>query len=318
MIPRYEPMLAVSWPAPFTEPGWRFEPKWDGIRGIVTFDGSAMSIRTRRGTEVVGRYPELAGSFDGPIVLDGEIVTLVDGRPSFERLQRRMGLDEPGQVAAIAPDVPVEFLTFDVLHVDGTELIGAPVEERRQRLESIDLPSGYVLSEPVVADSTALWRAVVERDLEGMVAKRSGSPYRPGQRSHDWRKIHHVNTAKAVVGGYTPGDRGRASTFGALQLGLWHHGRLRWVGGVGTGFSDDDLRRIRATLDEIAQPESPFTDESELPAGTVFVTPTLVAVVGFRDWTSVGRLRHPRFRGFTDEPPESVTWEAERGPHSTP
>jgi bifunctional non-homologous end joining protein LigD len=144
-----------------------------------------------------------------------------------------------------------------------------------------------------------------------MVAKRSGSPYRPGIRSADWRKVAHLHTVRAVVGGYTAGERGRAGTFGALVLGLWDGARLRWIGNVGTGFSDRDLIAIREALGEMQSAVSPFHPDRELPT-VVPVEPVLVAAVGYRNWTNAGRIRHPRFRGFTDDDPAAATWEAER------
>lgn len=304
-------MLAVPWPRPFTEAGWLFEPKWDGIRAVVSYDGTSTSIRTRSGTEVAIRYPELSGSFASPVVLDGEIVTLVEGIPSFERLQKRIGISEPARAAAAAAEAPVDFIAFDVMHLDKETLVDRPIEERREVLDSLELPASVGVSGPISREGMALWSAIVDRDLEGMVAKRLGSPYRPGSRSHDWRKIHHVNSIRAVVGGFSPGERGRSRTFGALQMGLWDGDALRWVGAVGTGFSDADLVAIRQTLDSLTVPETPFVDDDALPADTVFVQPVLVAMVGFRDWTTAHRLRHPRFKGFTDDAVEEITWSAE-------
>jgi bifunctional non-homologous end joining protein LigD len=308
MLPAYEPMLAVPAAEPFSSDDWLFEPKWDGIRAMVAWEGSAARLTGRRGVDITARYPELAGlEAPHPVVADGEIIALgPDGLPSFEALQRRMHLQDPG---AEVNRTPVTFVAFDLVH-DGEPIVGLPIEERRHRLEGLDLPSGYVVSESVAGDGLALWEVVRQRDLEGIVAKRLGSPYRPGARSPDWRKIANVRYAKAVVGGFTPGEGGRSGTFGALLLGQWDGDRLRFVGAVGTGFSDRDLGEIRTALDAAASSGSPFHDDPALPAAT-WVEPTLVASVGYRDWTSAGRLRQPRFRGFTDDPVEAITVEAE-------
>ena len=299
-------MLATRWPRPFSDDGWLFEPKWDGIRGIVIWDGRDISIRTRNDTEVSDRYPELAdpGGFR-PCVFDGEIVAFDDrGRPSFERLQQRMHRTG-GRGAAHG----VGFIAFDLLH-DGEPLLSAPLEERIARLEALGLRPPYATVAPRQGAGEALWELVVDRDLEGMVAKRLGSPYRPGVRSPDWRKIHHLHTVKAVVGGFTPGERGRAATFGALLVGLRDGVALRWIGAVGTGFSDQALGSIRESLDEIRVEGSPFHHDPEIPKAT-WVEPRLVALVEYANWTAAGRLRRPVFKGFTDDDPEGITWEAE-------
>jgi bifunctional non-homologous end joining protein LigD len=171
------------------------------------------------------------------------------------------------------------------------------------------LTGPFVTIDPV-DDGTALWDLVLRRDLEGMVAKRSGSPYRPGVRSTDWRKVAHLHTVRAVVGGYTAGEGGRTGTFGALVLGLWDGPRLRWIGNVGTGFSDRDLVAIRRALGEMESAASPFHPDREFPAA-VAVEPVLVAAVEYRNWTNARRIRHPRFKGFTDDDPAAATWEAE-------
>lgn len=305
-------MLATPWPRPFSDDAWIFEPKWDGIRGIVTWDGSAITIRTRTGTEVSERYPELLdlGSIRS-CVLDGEILAFDDeGRPSFERLQQRMH-----RIGGRGAAHGVGFIAFDLLH-DGEPLLALPVEERIARLERLGLPPPYGTVAPRKGDGDALWELVVERDLEGMVAKRVGSPYRPGVRSPDWRKIHNLHRVKAVVGGFTPGERGRASTFGALLVGLGDGDALRWIGAVGTGFSDEALGSIRESLDALRVDPSPFHRDPEIPKAT-WVEPRLVAVVEYRNWTGAGRLRRPVFKGFTDDDPETITWEAE-GPGESP
>lgn len=304
-LPRYWPMLATSWPGPFSDPGWWFEPKWDGIRGVMAWDGSVVSIHTRTGAEVAARYPELRPSSAlPPCVLDGEVVVLHAGRASFERLQQRSALTPSG-----LRDHPVSFVAFDLLHLDGRPLIDLPLEQRQRRLAHLDLGSRFERVAPT-EDGAALWEVVVGRDLEGMVAKRSGSPYRPGVRSADWRKVAHLHTVKAVVGGFTAGEGGRTGTFGALVLGLWQGDRLRWIGNVGTGFSDRDLAAIHTALQEMSSAASPFHPDPELPK-IVPVEPLLVAAVAYRNWTNAGRFRQPRFKGFAEDASETLTWESE-------
>ncbi|MCB2222538.1 MAG: non-homologous end-joining DNA ligase [Actinobacteria bacterium] len=304
-------MLAVPAAAPFSDDAWLFEPKWDGVRALAAWDGTALRLFGRRGDDVTARYPELQGlTVPVPAVLDGEIIALgADGLPSFEALQRRMHRDAPGDEVA---RTPVTFVAFDLLH-SGEPLTALPLEERRGRLGALTLPAGYVVSESVRGEGEALWAAVADRDLEGIVAKRLASPYRQGERSPEWRKVANVAFAKAVVGGFTPGEGGRRGTFGALLLGQWDGPALRFVGAVGTGFSDFDLREIRRALDTAVSGTCPFHDDPAPGEGAAWVHPALVASVGYRNWTQAGRLRHPRFRGFTGDPVEAITW-SEEGP----
>lgn len=305
-------MLAVRYRGkPYSDPDWAFEAKWDGIRALVTWDGQAMTLHSRTGRTITGSYPELAGAtFGRPCVLDGEIVALDQtGRPSFGLLQGRMNLRSRGDIAAAVLDVPVAFLVFDLLY-DGEEIIGLPWRDRRQRLEQVELSRPYALSGVEIEHGEALWEAVQERGLEGMVAKRIDSPYRPGVRSPEWRKLANTSSLRAVVGGFTPGLRSRRGTFGSLLVGLVDGDRLRYVGSVGTGFDAATLRAIRGALDQMSRPESPFHPDPGIPKAT-WVEPSLVAVVEFKEWTRPGHLRAPAFKGLSDDPWESVTWEAE-------
>ena len=307
-------MLATPWPGPFDDEAWAFELKWDGVRCLLSTDGGAVSLTSRAGNDMTGRYPEIAG-LDLPrdLVLDGEIVALDEsGRPSFERLQGRMNIDR--RLTGSSP-IPVTLVVFDLLRA-GSPLLDRPLEERRERLERLSLPEPLVVGDRFAGQSSAIWEFVQQNDLEGIVAKRLGSRYSPGARSPDWRKIGYFKHVRAVVGGFTSGTGGREPTFGSLLLGLWDDGRLRWVGAVGSGFDDRSLQAIRRALDAMTRSESPFRDRTEMPPGTTWVTPNLVAMVRFKQWTEAGKLRAPSFRGFTDDPSEEITWERE-GP-STP
>ena len=309
---RYQPMLASPWPHAFDDPDWYFDVKWDGVRAIVR-GGSAVTITSRRGNDVTSSYPELASGAWPDVVVDGEIVVLDEsGAPSFQRLQHRMNTVRPDR--SVVAEHPVAYMVFDVLEHEGTPLVDQPLAERRAILEDLELPVGSVVSPLTRGDGTALFDAVVERELEGIVAKRAGSLYRPGVRSPDWRKVVHFPRIKAVVGGFTQGERSRADSFGALQLGLYTDGALRWIGGVGSGFDDAALRAIRSALDELVTDESPFQPDQTIPAMT-FVTPSLVAVVAIRQWTDDGHLRHPVFHGLVVEDPDAITWSTE-GPSS--
>lgn len=309
-LPAYEPMLATPWPRPFQDQGWRYEVKWDGVRAIVYGTPDGTRVLSRRGNDATDRYPEIAAlRFDRPTVLDGEIVALdSSGRPSFELLQARMNLRSAPRVAEAVGTVPISLAVFDVLH-HGDSLIELPWSERRAQLEGLDLPTPCVVSQ-VVDDCDALWSFVEERELEGMVAKRIDAPYRPGVRSPDWRKVANWSTLRAVVGGFLPGEGGRSSTFASLLVGLHVPGGLRWIGQVGTGFDDRSLQLIRGALDEMTVTECPFVTD-EFPRGAVWVQPSLVAAVRYKELTAAGKLRAPVFVGFTDHDPATITWENE-------
>jgi bifunctional non-homologous end joining protein LigD len=307
-------MLATPWPGPFDDDAWIFELKWDGVRCLLSTGDGAVSLTSRAGNDMTRRYPEIAG-LDLPrdLVLDGEIVALDEsGRPSFERLQGRMNIDR--RLTGGSP-IPVTLVVFDLLH-DGSPLLDLPLEERGARIERLGLPEPIVVGDRFVGQSSAIWEFVQKNDLEGIVAKRLGSRYSPGARSLDWRKIGYFKHVRAVVGGFTSGSGGRESTFGSLVLGLWDDGRLRWVGAVGSGFDDKSLHAIRKALDAMTRPGSPFGDRRQMPPGTTWVEPNLVAMVRFKQWTEAGKLRAPSFRGFTDDPPEEIIWERE-GPSSS-
>lgn len=302
-LPRYDPMLATRHPRAFSDPNWLFEPKWDGMRLLLAWDGASISLRTRSGREAADQFPELRVEFDRPTILDGELVALDDrGAPSFERLQPRM----TGHRA----DLPIVFMVFDLLF-DDHPIIERPLEERLGRLAEIAFEPPLVRSQVVQGEGEALFAAIRVQGLEGIVAKRLGSAYRPGVRSPNWRKVTVRRTIRAVVGGFTPGEGERAATFGSLLLGLWSASGLRWIGAVGTGFGATALTQIRAALDEMRIEACPFESDSELPVGAVWVAPSLVAVVEYKEWTSAGRLRGPSFKGFGAEPVDRMTWEVE-------
>ncbi len=301
-------MLATPWPSVFDDDEWVFELKWDGVRCVLTSD-DGIELYSRAGNQMTARYPELAGAdLPNGLVLDGEIVALdAAGHPSFELLQGRMHALPVG-----ATPLPITYVVFDILH-DQESTLHLSLEERTSRLRRLDLPAPIVVADSFPGESAAIWSFVEGHDLEGIVAKRLGSRYSPGTRSPDWRKIGHFKQLRALVGGFTPGTGGRTSTFGALLLGLHDGDRLRWIGAVGSGFDERSLLAIRGALDEMMVTESPFATDPDIPAGSTWVEPRLVAMVRYKQWTSAGRVRAPSFKGFTDDPPDAITW-AREGP----
>lgn len=293
-----------------TGDGWAFEIKWDGMRAVAAID-DRVTLRTVRGNDVSAAYPELAGLGEAvrasEAVLDGEIVAFDDdGVPSFSRLQQRMHLTDARAVAERVAVQPVVYVIFDLLDVDGQEIWRLPYLERRRLLgELVEPGPHWTIPAHQVGGGDELLAAARERGLEGVVAKRVDRPYEPGRRSGAWRKVKVRNRQEFVVGGWLPGQGQRAASIGSLMLGCHEMGRLRWVGNVGTGFTEAGLAAWRREL--IDRDRCPFEPAPVGVPGARWVEPTHVVEVEFAEWTSEGRLRHASFLGArTDKAPEDV------------
>jgi bifunctional non-homologous end joining protein LigD len=300
-------MKAVAGPLPGDdEDGWAYEIKWDGMRVIAGIDDGIRAV-SANGIDVTARFPELDGLPDHlgghEAILDGEMVAFDGDRSDFARLQQRMHLTSRADAIRRSTDVPACFVVFDLLELDGQDTTGVPYLDRRRLLADLVEPaSGWQVPPHRLGDGAALLEAATARGLEGLVAKRTASPYLPGQRSPTWRKIKVRREQELVVGGWTLGEGTRASTFGALLLG--HHAvagdgaPLRFAGACGTGFSAAEAARLRTLLDELASDTSPF---AERMPGIIrhprWVRPDLVVEVMFGEWTPDGRLRHPAYVG---------------------
>ena len=303
--PMFAPMLAEGGHRPFDDDGWRFEPKLDGIRTLayVATDGTRLVSRTGRDQTAI--YPELdnLARFVNALhaVIDGEIVAADErGRPSFERLQQRMNLSAPKDIEKTRRKVPVVLFGFDLLWLDGRDLTREPLEERRRLLEDVVTVTGPMATTFVVdGEGTSFFESAKQLGFEGIVAKRLGSPYVPGRRTKDWRKIKATNQQDCLVLGWTPGTGSRGATFGALLLGAYRDGELIWIGQVGTGFTDGILRDLLKRLSDLEQSEPPIHDP-ELAAvkGARWVRPELVCEVEYLEMTRVGKLRAPSFKGL--------------------
>jgi bifunctional non-homologous end joining protein LigD len=314
-----KPMLAVSGKLPTDSEGWAFEVKWDGIRAVLFVEGGRVRAQSRNDLDVTVSFPELAeiGKFLGmtTCVIDGEIVALgEDGRPSFARLQRRMHVANQREAKRRAAADPVSYVAFDLLYVDGHSLLSEPYDERRNRLEALRLSGDTFTTTDSFRDVSGqdILSATTANGLEGIVAKRRASPYRPGKRHPDWTKVKSFRSQEVVVGAWTGGRGERTDSLGALLLGIPDVGGLRYVGKVGTGFSDSVRNELLHVLRGLATTDSPFV--SALPAGETaaahFVRPELVAEVEFGEWTTAGRLRHPIWRGLRpDKAPRDVVAE---------
>ncbi len=306
---RIQPMLAEPVEAPFGGPGWLFEVKWDGIRAIA-YVGETLSILSRNDNDITRKFPELAelSMLASGVVLDGEIIVMKGGKPDFQAVARRVQASKTGDIEREAREAPCTYVVFDILEKDGESLMGKPLSERKAILrESLRDGEHVVVSSYVVVEGEAYYEAAVAKGLEGVVAKRLDSSYRPGERSGEWLKVKRVRTADCVVVGYTKGTGNRTDTFGALLLGLYEGNKLTFVGRVGTGFTDKSLRELLATFRpyETAEPQ---VEAPDIPAGSTWLKPGLVTEVGYQNLTEDARLRAPRFiRLRSDKTPLNCT-----------
>jgi bifunctional non-homologous end joining protein LigD len=236
-------------------------------------------------------------------VLDGEVVAFTpEGRPSFGLLQQRMHLASESEVRRRIATVPIAYLVFDVLWLDGRDLTGEPWTERRAVLESLDLGTDGPWQVPAThrGEGSSLLQATRSTGLEGVVAKKMDAVYEAGRRSRCWLKLKNVRRQEVVVGGWLPGEGTRTNRLGALLIGYYDDGALRFAGKVGTGFTSAELDRLGRRLADLARPTSPFADPVPW-RGANYVDPVLVADVDFSEWTSGGTLRHPSYKGLRDD-----------------
>lgn len=284
------------------------EIKWDGVRALGTWSGGRMTMHARSGTDITARYPELTA--DGAphlavdeAILDGEIVALDgSGRPSFSRLQNRMHLTKAREIEREVIRTPIAYYLFDLLRLDGHDLTGLPLRDRRALLETLAEDSDApIIVPPVFDDLDAALETSRAFALEGVVAKESGSTYRPGIRSGSWLKIKHTRTQEVVIAGIRPGKGDREGSIGSLLLGIPDagDGKLRYIGRVGTGFSERILHDLSARLEPLRSTSTPLTGVPSADArDALWVQPILVGEVEFANWTPDGILRHARWRGL--------------------
>ncbi|WP_431973656.1 non-homologous end-joining DNA ligase [Micromonospora haikouensis] len=303
-----KPMLATTGPLPAGE-DWAYEFKWDGVRALADIVGGRQHLYARSGVQITAAYPELitlAEQVDDAL-LDGEVVLLNQaGQPSFTALAERMHVRDPAKAARLAASVPVTYLIFDLLRLRGADLTGRPWRERRDLLEGLGLGGARWAVPPVFADGPATYEAAGEHGLEGVMAKRTGSAYRPGVRSPDWVKVKLDVTGDFVVGGWRPGAR----KIGGLLVGVPRpDGRLTYRGRVGGGIGAALERELLRELEPLRAGSSPFAGDvpREDARGAIWVDPEIVVEVKYGQRTPDGRLRFPRvLRLRPDKPPEEV------------
>ena len=289
---RVEPMKAVLTDERFSDPGWVFERKLDGIRCIAIKDGRGVRLLSRNQLSLNARFPEVVEALERDpatrFVLDGEVVAFDGATTSFARLQQRG--ERPTSVF---------FYVFDLVYLAGHDVAALPLRARKSLLRrALEFHGPVRLTPHRNRDGEALFREACRKGWEGLIAKRADSAYVHG-RSRDWLKFKCSAEQELVIGGYTA-PRGSRTDLGALLLGYHERGRLRYAGKVGTGFGRAELARLAGLLEPLRRDDSPF-DEEIRERDVTWVEPSLVALVGFSEWTRDGRLRHPRYLGLRED-----------------
>ena len=287
-----EPMLATLTDEPFSDPAWIYERKLDGVRLLCFRRGPRVRLLSRNEIDYTTSYAPVADALSeqriGDVVIDGEVVAFAGDRTSFELLQRRG--HQPVRLA---------FYAFDVLHLDGYDTRALPLRVRKRLLrDALTFDGRLRFTSHRNREGEAAFEAACSSGWEGVIAKRADSTYQAG-RSRDWLKFKCSAAQELVIGGWTD-PQGARNGLGALLVGYYEDGRLRYAGKVGTGFDARTLHDLRARLDAIAAGTPPFADRVREPR-VHWVEPTLVAQVAFSEWTSDGRLRHPRFLGLRND-----------------
>jgi DNA ligase D-like protein (predicted ligase) len=320
------PMLATLTDRYFSDEGWIFERKFDGVRAVVVRGEGGTALYSRNRKPMSSTYPELVRALDAGappgLVADGEVVAFDGEQTSFSRLQARLGLTDVKR--ALAADVPVFLYLFDLLALDGYDLTGLPLRTRKRLLrdavESTD-PLRYSVHRDT--DGEEYLHEACASGWEGLIAKRADAVYRPGRRSDTWLKFKCVHKQEVVIGGWTD-PAGSRTGFGALLLGYYDapgdtsdggaaRPALRYAGKVGTGFDQPTLAALRRRFDALDTDRCPFADPVR-ERGAHWLRPKLVAEIGFTEWTRDHRLRHPRFLGLREDKPATQVMREEAHP----
>jgi bifunctional non-homologous end joining protein LigD len=298
----FVPMLATLTEERFSRKGWMFEPKLDGVRCLLFRNASGVKLYSRNQKLLNSKYPELVEAFRkqkaAAFIVDGEIVAFENSVTSFARLQQRMQIQQP------SPDlrkrVPVWFYTFDLLFLGAYDLRQLPLQYRKSLLKAaIEFKEPLRFTEHRETEGEAYYREACKRRWEGVLAKNGDSAY-VSERSRQWLKFKCVNEQELVIAGYTD-PQGERVGFGALLVGYYERGKLKYAGKVGTGYDTGTLRRLGKQLAGLETGSKPFEGDDLPRSGIHWVRPKLVAQVGFTEWTGDGKLRHPRFLGLRDD-----------------
>jgi bifunctional non-homologous end joining protein LigD len=295
---------------PFDNPDYIFEIKFDGTRCISYIDAANGTVKflNRRMSFFENRYPELQGIWKNikakKAILDGEIVVFEKSKPNFYRLAEREHTDDKLRIKLLSETMPATYVVFDVLHVDGEDTIDKPLSERKKILERIvEEDNRILLSRYVTGQGKKFFNEVKKRGLEGIMAKKLDSLYYPGERKDCWLKIKYLKTLDCIICGYTIGTGWREKYFGALILGCYHEGKLRYVGRVGTGLDEKGYAELTEELKKLRTEKCPFKEKPELPSDVipVWVKPKLICEVKFMNLSKDLIMRAPSFVRLRDD-----------------
>ena len=308
------PMLATRGRAVPTGPGWLHEVKWDGMRVLVAVRDGKVTLLSRNENDVTVTFPELAGLADDPacrghdLLLDGEIVAFLEGRPVFGALADRMHVKSAAKAEKVAARNPVTLMVFDLLALDNLDVISLRLEDRRAALESLGIEGPHWKVPPTYDDGPVLLEATKAQGLEGIVSKKRSSRYVFGQRTEEWLKFPHRPTGSYVVGGWRP-ETGTTGRLGALLVGEPTSQGLVFRGRVGSGVTGKAALKLKELLDPLTRDGHPFTEDvpREDALGTVWVEPTIAVEIRSLGLTPQERLRQPSYAGVrTDLRPEDL------------
>lgn len=305
-----KPMLATSAATLPDAPGWSYEFKWDGIRALLDISDGRVRISTRLGNDATVAYPELASLAQGieDALVDGEIVAFTDGRPSFGKLQTRMHVRSRDQATRLVAVAPVSFIAFDLLRLYGVDLTDRPLSERRATLERLAAGRPQWTVSPAFDDGAATEAAARAHGLEGVVAKRLSSRYRPGHRSGEWVKVKFVQRGDFVVVGWESDASDPRGALSSLLLGYYAGDELRFAGKVGSGLSGNEAAGLQRRLAPRQEPAVAAPPPASPGRQVTWVDPDVVVDVSYSHWAEDGRLRHPVFVGIRlDKDPQEVT-----------
>ena len=310
------PMLSKTG-EPFDSKDYVFEVKWDGLRTLVFKIDGKIELQNRNLRNVTAGFPELktlkSSMRSRTAIFDGEAVVLgKNGTPDFGSLQNRFGVDDPKRVNVLSKTIPVTYVAFDLLHLDGQDLISRPLSERKEKLKTILAEGPHLLfGEHVETHGTRYFKEASNRGFEGVIAKERTSPYLPGSRGSHWIKIKSTLTRDCVIVGYTGGEGSRLSTFGSLVVAAYDtEGQLRHLTNVGGGFDNQTLDDLRRRLQKLKTVSPVLSESIDAPTPVTWVKPELVCEVKYMSITRDKKLRFPRFsRLRTDKVPEDCTIE---------
>lgn len=303
----FEPILTSHLPS---GENWIAQIKWDGVRMLVYYDGEETELINRKGNHRTRQYPELVDISSyckaESVILDGEIIALVNGAPSFHQVMKRDSLRQERQIRARVQQIPIVYMVFDILYCNGEWVTASPLHERQALLDQVLIPGPHVQPVPSYQDIPLLYDISKQHQLEGIVVKDLSSKYEVNGKDKRWQKRKNIMDINAVVGGVTYRD----GIVNALLLGLYDEAdRLIYIGHAGTGrLGVSDWRRITEEAKSMLQPDKPFVNRPEREKGAAWIRPEWVVKVHFLEWTGGGTLRQPSIQAFVDVSPLDCRW----------